>query len=168
MGFNFVYWIHLDGQDINKDGYVGVSANPNKRILQHKRRKDNDKLSNFLINNEGFYILDIVYTGDREECFLIENKLRPKKNIGLNKTIGGKHPSIGAHTGFKHSDSTKAMMSIKKEKKVLCMDLNIKFNSIKEAKEILGLYLKISEVCNGKRKTTGGMKFKFIEENQNV
>lgn len=168
MGFNFVYWIHLEGQCIESDGYVGVSANPNKRMLQHKRRKDNDKLSSFLVEYEGKYVLDIYYTGSRDDCFSIENKLRPKKNIGLNKTVGGKHPSIGAHTGFKHSDKVKNIMAKKKEKKVLCMDLDIKFKSIKEAKSILGMYLKISEVCSGKRKTTGGMKFKFIEENENV
>jgi hypothetical protein len=51
------------------------------------------------------------------------------------------------------------------KKAVLCVELNLTFNSIAEAASILKLSgSKISLVCNGFRKTHGGYHFKFIKE----
>lgn len=163
MGFNFVYWIHLPHHVEEFDGYIGVSNNPNRRLKQHIRSRDNAHLKSFLKKYKDEYTMDIIYTGKKEDCYKLEERLRPNKNIGLNKAKGGSNPPIGSHCGFSHSAETKQTMSVKKMKKVRCIELDVDFDSIKEAKRELGIHLKISEVCNRKRKTTGGMTFEFIE-----
>lgn len=52
---------------------------------------------------------------------------------------------------------------------VLCVELNIVFSCGKEAAEALGLQRShISNVCKGKRKTTGGYHFKYFTEEKEV
>lgn len=78
----------------------------------------------------------------------------------------------GRNTGNTHSDETKKKISntkkgIKNEsamKKIICITNNKTYNSMIEASIELGLYQsKISLVCNGKRLSTGGYKFKYYE-----
>lgn len=47
-------------------------------------------------------------------------------------------------------------------KKVLCIELNKVFQSAEEAKRETGA-AKVSEVCNGKRKSSGGYTWKYVE-----
>lgn len=47
--------------------------------------------------------------------------------------------------------------------KVLCIETNIQYNSAKEAERITGIdSTSIGRVCNGKRKTAGGYKWRWI------
>lgn len=53
--------------------------------------------------------------------------------------------------------------AIKKRKAVECTSLNTVFDSVLEASEATGVYFSnISEVCRGKRKSAGGLLFRFI------
>ena len=47
-------------------------------------------------------------------------------------------------------------------KKVLCVELNKIFNTVSEARKATGA-TKISEVCNGKRKSSGGYTWKYVD-----
>jgi hypothetical protein len=52
---------------------------------------------------------------------------------------------------------------------VLCVELNIVFPCGKDAAEALGLQRShISNVCQGKRKTTGGYHFKYVKKKEEV
>jgi len=52
---------------------------------------------------------------------------------------------------------------------VFCVELNVVFSCGKEAAEVLGLQRShISNVCQGRRKTTGGYHFKYFEETKEV
>ena len=53
-----------------------------------------------------------------------------------------------------------------KKTPVICLDMNIKFNSIKEAGEYFSIRTsEISACCKGKRKTCGGHRWAYITEN---
>lgn len=52
----------------------------------------------------------------------------------------------------------------KTSKKILCVEKNIIFKSINEACRVMNLHRQnISKCCNGKRETTGGYHWKFID-----
>ena len=76
-----VYWVHLPKHnDMFSQGYIGVSANIKKRITQHKHKFK--EYANQLI-------IDTILIAEKSYCYLIEKSLRPSKNIGWNKAIGG-------------------------------------------------------------------------------
>lgn len=94
-----VYWIKdAYCQHIEKHGYVGVSAYPQRRFRVHLQR--NPKIPKHAT-------LEIIFSGTREECFAYEELLRPIKGIGWNNAVGGKH---GFKKGFTHSEETKQKM----------------------------------------------------------
>lgn len=69
-----------------------------------------------------------------------------------------------ARLGKKNSDYHKQMVSEKKSKSVLCLENGITYRSARHAAKELNLhYSKISLVCNGLRRTTGGLHFVFAE-----
>ena len=53
-------------------------------------------------------------------------------------------------------------------KKILCVETGVVFNSVKEALAFIGRKVgsSISNVCNGKRKTTGGYHWKYYNESE--
>ncbi|WP_288981789.1 GIY-YIG nuclease family protein [uncultured Flavobacterium sp.] len=72
--------------------------------------------------------------------------------------------------GKKANSDTKLKMSISQKNKgtkhVLCIELNEVFSSLTAAAEKLNLSIShISRVCNGKRQSTGGYSFKFVDKN---
>ena len=78
-----VYWVHLpEHVDIFKDGYVGVTENLKNRFRSHKFKFK--EYTNSLIK-------DVILISNIDYCYLIEQKLRPNRNIGWNKSIGGKN-----------------------------------------------------------------------------
>jgi hypothetical protein len=97
-----IYWIHnKEETDINTQGYVGITNNLKRRLIEHKRHKDN-----ILVGRN----VDIFLQGEKEYCKQIENHLRPKRYIGLNSMSGGGMPPDA--TGIKRSDATKLLMSL--------------------------------------------------------
>ena len=71
-------------------GYIGISKNPYKRILQHKMQSSNKGLSDLL--NSGDFDLSIISEGSDCDMREMERWLRPSVNIGLNIATGGGLP----------------------------------------------------------------------------
>jgi len=77
----YLYWVHLpEHTDIFSQGYVGVTENCKNRFRSHKFKFK--EFAQFLIS-------EVILIADNSYCYLIEKKLRPSKNIGWNKSIGG-------------------------------------------------------------------------------
>lgn len=76
-----VYWVHLpEHTDMFNQGYIGVTPNLQKRLKTHKH-KFKDLWDRIIVKT--------ILIGDLAYCYMIEQKLRPIKNIGWNKAIGG-------------------------------------------------------------------------------
>lgn len=96
-----VYWIHKeDHTDILSQGYVGfVSTGLHHRWGQHRRSAENGNGFVFhrAISKYGYENLkkSVVCIGTADYCLFIENRLRPKRNIGWNIAIGGDSPALG-------------------------------------------------------------------------
>jgi hypothetical protein len=76
-----VYWAHLPEHiDMFNQGYVGVTTDLNRRIRSHKHKFKAyaDQL-----------IIDTVLVAEKSYCYLIEKAIRPIRNIGWNKSMGG-------------------------------------------------------------------------------
>lgn len=94
-----VYWIrHKDHDDIFSQGYVGVSKNHEVRWKQHKS-KINKKVhdnAHFAAAVEKYgwdaLVKEVVVFAEKDYCYEIENKLRPKEQTGWNIAPGGNKP----------------------------------------------------------------------------
>jgi hypothetical protein len=76
-----LYWLHFNNEaDVFTQGYVGVASNIAKRLRSHKHR--------FKSIWEKVVVQQLVVS-TQEYCFNLEQKLRPKRNIGWNKSTGG-------------------------------------------------------------------------------
>lgn len=70
-----------------------------------------------------------------------------------------------ARLGMKNSPEHAAAILEGKQKAVMCLETGIVYRSARHAAKELNLqYSKISLVCNGKRHTTGGLHFVFVEK----
>lgn len=91
-----VYWIrNSECKDVKIDGYIGVSQNPERRFKQHLKKNER-------IPKDAW--VEILFEGTRIECFALEEKLRPLKNTGWNRAVGG---AQGFKKGFTHSGITR-------------------------------------------------------------
>lgn len=134
----YVYWIHLsEHTDANTQGYVGVSKNPTYRLWEHHNDVKNDNhcnphLSRVIKKYSNKLIQTIIFKGNETECYLYEEEIRPKKNIGWNINKGGSYPpsalgrllsdnhkeKIGkSNTGKKHPHTTEAKQKISNSQK---------------------------------------------------
>ena len=76
-----LYWLHLPHEkNLLTHGYVGVASDFSKRMRSHKH-KFSQIWSNVLVEK--------LVISTKEYCFALEEKLRPKRNIGWNKACGG-------------------------------------------------------------------------------
>ncbi len=76
-----LYWVHLpEHSNMFNQGYIGVTPNIKKRIREHKHKFKAyaDQL-----------IIDVILIAEQSYCYMIEKSLRPIRNIGWNKAIGG-------------------------------------------------------------------------------
>ena len=86
---------HIGLNDNLKLGYVGVSNNPALRFSQHKNQKS--KTNKHLLNAFKKYgslikLRILIENIEKEFACLIEEELRPEKNIGWNIAKGGGIP----------------------------------------------------------------------------
>lgn len=150
-----------------KDGtivYVGLTRQEMwRRLHRHKSNK------NFPHHD---YFCEIIQTFDRPEpAYELEKMLIQQYDLiqnGWNSRNGNtvipeQKPNKG-RSGQKSSPEHVAKIAEKKKQRVICLDTGIVYESGKQAAEKLGLKRsKISNVCHGKRKSTGGLRFKFID-----
>lgn len=76
-----IYWVRLPKHtDIYTQGYIGVTPNFAKRMREHKHRFKSiwDQV-----------VMQTILIADAAYCYAIEKQLRPSRNIGWNKAIGG-------------------------------------------------------------------------------
>lgn len=127
----YLYWLHLETHtDPNTEGYIGVTNDFERRMIEHKRLAKTGKLH--LYNAINKYNQDIIeevlYTvNSREEVLALESDYRPTKNIGWNMAAGGECALVSVRsipiTVFHKSD----------------IEYLYKFNSISDAAKVLGL-----------------------------
>ena len=87
----YVYWIHRSHHSNTNEGYIGVSKNPKQRFYMHKQGYGNIIVK----RNCDLYedvVLDVILSGDENDCYRYESELRPNKNIGWNFAEGGFKP----------------------------------------------------------------------------
>lgn len=79
-------------------------------------------------------------------------------------TYGENHEHSYRELGRKHSMKGKTGYANKKSKEILCVTTGIKYGSLSEASEKLGIpFQNISKVCNGKRPRAHGLVFKHAD-----
>lgn len=103
---HYVYW--LKNQTCfapERDGYVGITNNPMRRLSQHK------KSSKFPVDIE----MVILFEGSEEECLAKEFSLRSAENIGWNVVPGGGKPPVCR----KMSEETKRKISETRRRKAI-------------------------------------------------
>lgn len=100
-------------------GYIGVAKEPTKRWGEHRRGKTNQHLINALRKHADveFYV---IFYGNLEHCYQLEEELRPEENMGWNINKGGSQPPNPKgkphcisnlppdkrRKGYKHSEET--------------------------------------------------------------
>jgi hypothetical protein len=101
----YLYWLHLPSHsDINSQGYIGVSNNPKRRLSEHLISKNNPHLYRVLQKYPDEILQTIIFEGDEESCYQMEETLRPYPQIGWNINKGGSKPP--SRTGCNHSQET--------------------------------------------------------------
>ena len=81
-----LYWLRLpERSDMFKEGYIGVTTRLNRRLAQHKHNLKG------IANN---FIAEVLIIADKSYCYLMEEKLRPNRQIGWNKSQGGYRNNI--------------------------------------------------------------------------
>ena len=136
--------------------YIGNTSRDLKvRFSEHIRRKE--------LNEDIFTIESIEVVNDKETAKERENYYIKKYNLveeGMNVTYGYGTKGLGSNdTSFKKGNNFGKLGT----KKVRCVETGIVYNSVTSCAKSMSLSIsKISAVCRGKRKTTGGYRFEFV------
>lgn len=173
--------------------YIGQSTNLSHRKschffdLNNKRHKNIYLQRAYDVEPENFIFEVICVCGEEElndlEIYYIEKYKTTNSEYGYNLDRGGNSKGrMSEETKQKLSKlkrGNKAMCGIKlseewkkhlseaqpHKKKILCIETGTVYDSFAEAARITGLNrTKIVSVCTGKRKTTGGLHFKYADE----
>lgn len=149
-----LYRIYCLKNEDNEVVYVGqTNRELDVRLKEHHRRFENRKTYKI-------ELIDEVYSSeeaDRIETYYI--KLFDTVCNGDNTTYGKGTKGLGANgTSFKKGNNLCKMGT----KKVKCIETGILYESLTECAKELNLSVKaISDVCRGRRKTTGKLHFEY-------
>lgn len=177
-----MYQIYKITNQKNGMVYIGSSIEVERRWRQHKEASINEKdhhynyplmiaFREFGIANFTFEIIDTL--PDHQAMIKAEHDWIVKENCvvpnGYNQTHQTDSPLLDPVIAKKMSDTKRA----KYGKRVCEIDENKNileiWDSLAEAGEKTGLdRFKISDVCNGKRLTTGNRVFRFLDEADNI
>lgn len=177
-----MYQIYKITNQKNGMVYIGSSIEVERRWRQHKEASINEKdhhynyplmiaFREFGIANFTFEIIDTL--PDHQAMIKAEHDWIVKENCvmpnGYNQTHQTDSPLLDPAIAKKMSDTKRAkygkrVCEIDEDKNILEI-----WNSLAEAGEKTGLdRFKISDVCNGKRLTTGNRVFRFLDEADNI
>jgi len=177
-----MYQIYKITNQKNGMVYIGSSIEVERRWRQHKEASINEKdhhynyplmiaFREFGIANFTFEVIDTL--PNHQEMIKAEHDWIVKENCvvpnGYNQTHQTDSPLLDPVIAKKMSDTKR----VKYGKKVCEIDENKNileiWDSLAEAGEKTGLdRFKISDVCNGKRLTTGNRVFRFLDEADNI
>lgn len=139
---------------------------PNPKDLPQVNHKDENKLNNNVENLEwctaeyntnygtGIERMAKSQTGKRHTYE--QRKARSERMKGLR--AGEKHPMFGK----RHTKEAIQKMTESRKKPVICIDTGQKFDSAKEAGEFVGSTT-VGDCCNGKYKTSGGYRWRWLK-----
>lgn len=128
----------------SKDGYLRVAL-----------RKDN-KYKNFYIQR----LVAEAYLVKPNESYEVNHKDQNRENNCINNLEWISHKD-----NINYSDRNERVAK-SKYKKVLCVETGIVYESLKSAALATGTKdSNISRVCHGRRKTTGGYHWEYVEVN---
>ena len=177
-----MYQIYKITNQKNGMVYIGSSIEVERRWRQHKEASINEKdhhynyplmiaFREFGIANFTFEVIDTL--PDHQAMIKAEHDWIVKENCvvpnGYNQTHQTDSPLLDPAIAKKMSDTKRAkygkrVCEIDKDKNILEI-----WDSLAEAGEKTGLdRFKISDVCNGKRLTTGNRVFRFLDEADNI
>ena len=177
-----MYQIYKITNQKNGMVYIGSSIEVERRWRQHKEASINEKdhhynyplmiaFREFGIANFTFEVIDTL--PDHQAMIKAEHDWIVKENCvvpnGYNQTYQTDSPLLDPAIAKKMSDTKR----VKYGKRVCEIDENKNileiWDSLAEAGEKTGLdRFKISDVCNGKRLTTGNRVFRFLDEADNI
>lgn len=177
-----MYQIYKITNQKNGMVYIGSSSDVERRWRQHKEASINEKdhhynyplmiaFREFGIDNFTFEVIDTL--PDHQAMIKAEHDWIIKENCvvpnGYNQTHQTDSPLLDPAIAKKMSDTKrikygKRVCEIDEDKNILEV-----WDSLAEAGEKTGLdRFKISDVCNGKRLTTGNRVFRFLDEADNI
>lgn len=177
-----MYQIYKITNQKNGMVYIGSSIEVERRWRQHKEASINEKdhhynyplmiaFREFGIANFTFEVIDTL--PDYQAMIKAEHDWIIKENCvvpnGYNQTHQTDSPLLDPAIAKKMSDTKRAkygkrVCEIDEDKNILEI-----WDSLAEAGEKTGLdRFKISDVCNGKRLTTGNRVFRFLDEADNI
>ena len=177
-----MFQIYKIKNNLNNKVYIGSSIDVERRWRQHKEASINEKdhhynyplmiaFRQFGVDNFTFEIIDTL--PDYQTMIKAEHNWIIKENCvvpnGYNQTDNTNSPMFDPNIAKKMSDTKRD----KYGKRVSEIDLNGNiinvWDSLAEAGEKTGLdRFKISDVCNGRRLTTGDRVFRFLDEEENI
>ena len=177
-----MFQIYKIKNNLNNKVYIGSSIDVERRWRQHKEASINEKdhhynyplmiaFRQFGIDNFTFEIIDTL--PDYQAMIRAEHDWIIKENCvvpnGYNQTDNTNSPMFDPNVAKKMSDTKRD----KYGKRVSEIDSNGNiidvWDSLAEAGEKTGLdRFKISDVCNGRRLTTGDRVFRFLDEEENI
>ena len=177
-----MFQIYKITNNLNNMVYIGSSIDVERRWRQHKEASINEKdhhynyplmvaFRQFGIANFTFEVVDTL--SDYQAMIKAEHDWIVKENCvvpnGYNQTDNTNSPMFDPNVAKKMSDTKRG----KYGKRVSEIDSNGNiidvWDSLAEAGEKTGLdRFKISDVCNGRRLTTGDRVFRFLDEEENI
>jgi len=92
-----VYWIHHPTMsDYYTEGYVGVTTEFDRRSTVHMSNLRNNKHENIHLqrayNINSDVVISVIFVGYEQDCYALEEELRPHRNKAWNINTGGTKP----------------------------------------------------------------------------
>ena len=140
--------VTIDGKRVKVHRLVAQAFIPNPYNLPQVNHKNENKTDNRVSNLEW--------------CDAKYNCNYGTRNLRMGDSLSGNGNGM---YGKKHSSETKAKIGGKIKKKVICIETDMIFDSLKDLANYLDVnYNSVIRVLNGSRKSLKGLHFKYYKE----